>query len=62
MTMQNVDSNILSNLVVHEVNPSAGYAEAVVTSFFEELSSTQGSLGYEFEQVLFENIWDLYQS
>lgn len=26
MTMQNVDSNILSNLVVHEVNPSAGYA------------------------------------
>lgn len=36
--------------------------EAVVTSFFEELSSTQESLGYEFEQVLFENLWDLYQS
>lgn len=43
MTMQNVDSNILSNLVVHEVNPSAGYVEVVVTSFFEELSSTQDS-------------------
>ena len=26
MTMQNVDSNILSNLVVHEINPSAKYA------------------------------------
>jgi hypothetical protein len=36
--------------------------ETVVTSFFEELSSNQEPLGHEFEQVLFENLWDLYQS
>lgn len=36
--------------------------EAVVTSFFEELSSNQELLGHEFERVLFESIWDLYQS
>ncbi len=36
--------------------------EAVVTDFFADLSSNQESLGPEFEQVLFENIWDLYQS
>lgn len=36
--------------------------ESVVTSFFEELSSNQEPLGHEFERVLFENLWDLYQS
>ena len=36
--------------------------EAIVTSFFEELSSNQEPLGHEFEEVLFENLWDLYQS
>lgn len=36
--------------------------EAVVTSFYEELSSNQEALGREFERVLFENLWDLYQS
>lgn len=36
--------------------------ETVVTSFFEKLSSNQELLGHEFEQVLFENLWDLYQS
>lgn len=36
--------------------------EAVVTRFYEELSSNQEVLGHEFEQVLFENLWDLYQS
>ena len=36
--------------------------EAVVTSFFQELSSNQEPLGSEFERVLFENLWDLYQS
>ncbi|AGX88039.1 hypothetical protein Cenrod_1963 [Candidatus Symbiobacter mobilis CR] len=35
--------------------------EAVVTSFFEELSSNQEPLGREFEKVLFENLWDFYQ-
>ncbi|MDH3346621.1 MAG: hypothetical protein OEM02_00775 [Desulfobulbaceae bacterium] len=34
----------------------------IVTSFFSKLSSDQEPLGSEFEQVLFENIWDLYQS
>lgn len=34
----------------------------VVTNFFTELSSKQEPLGSEFEQVLFENLWDLYQS
>lgn len=36
--------------------------ETVVTSFFEELSSNQEPLGHDFERVLFENLWDLYQS
>ena len=34
----------------------------VVTNFFAELSSKQEPLGAEFEQVLFKNLWDLYQS
>jgi hypothetical protein len=33
-----------------------------VAIFFEELCSNQEPLGYECEQVLFENIWDLYQN
>jgi hypothetical protein len=36
--------------------------ESVATRFFEELSSNQEPLGHEFEQILFENLWDLYQS
>jgi hypothetical protein len=36
--------------------------EAVVTSFFKELTLNQEPLDREFEQVLFENLWDLYQS
>lgn len=36
--------------------------QAVVTNFFGNLSATQEPLGQEFEQVLFENLWDLYQS
>lgn len=41
---------------------SAKMFEAAITSFFEEISSNQEALGHEFEQVLFENLWDLYQS
>lgn len=36
--------------------------EAVLTNFYEQLSSNQEVLGHEFEQVLYENIWDLYNS
>ena len=36
--------------------------ERAITDFFVELSSNQESLGSEFKQVLFENLWDLYQS
>jgi len=36
--------------------------EDVVTSFFIKLSISQESLGKEFERVLFDNLWDLYQS
>jgi hypothetical protein len=36
--------------------------ETVVTRFFEELSLNQESLGHEFEQILFGNLWSLYQS
>lgn len=36
--------------------------EVVVTRFFEELSSKQEHLGHEFEKVLFENLWNFYQS
>lgn len=36
--------------------------EAIITSFFQELSSSQEPLGSEFEQILFENLWNLYQS
>ncbi|CAN2041871.1 conserved exported hypothetical protein [Candidatus Magnetomoraceae bacterium gMMP-15] len=36
--------------------------EDVVTNFFIKLSSDQEPLGNEFERVLFDNLWDLYQS
>ncbi len=36
--------------------------EGFLTDFFVNLSSNQESLGFEFEQVLFEQLWDLYQS
>jgi len=36
--------------------------EDVITSFFTKLSSSQESLGSEFERVLSDNLWNLYQS
>ena len=36
--------------------------EDVITKFFEKLSFDQEPLESEFEQVLFDNLWDLYQS
>jgi hypothetical protein len=36
--------------------------ETVITNFFSKLSANQEPLGSEFEQVLFEDLWDLYQS
>ena len=36
--------------------------EGDVTDFFQKLSAEQEPLGPEFEQVLFDNLWDLYQS
>ena len=36
--------------------------EGDVTDFFQKLSAEQEPLGREFEQVLFDNLWDLYQS
>jgi hypothetical protein len=35
--------------------------EDVITNFFTRLSSEQEPLEAEFEQVLFDNIWDMYQ-
>lgn len=40
---------------------SASFEEEV-TDFFQKLSAVQEPLGREFEQVLFDNLWDLYQS
>jgi len=34
---------------------------ASVTGFYEQLMYSQESLGNEFEQVLNDNIWDLYE-
>jgi hypothetical protein len=51
--------NILTG---HYPSPVETKFEAVVASFFEKLSSNQEALGHEFERVLFENLWDLYQS
>ena len=36
--------------------------EGDVTNFFQKLTAEQEPLGREFEQVLFDNLWDLYQS
>lgn len=36
--------------------------ESDITNFYAKLSSNQEALGYEFERVLFDNLWDLYQS
>jgi hypothetical protein len=36
--------------------------ENIITGFFATLSSTQEPLGSEFEKVLFDNLWDLYQN
>jgi hypothetical protein len=35
--------------------------EDMLTNLFVKLSVEQESLGYEFEQVLFDNLWDMYQ-
>lgn len=32
-----------------------------LVSFYEELINIQEELGEEFSQVLFDNIWDLYE-
>jgi hypothetical protein len=37
-----------------------GHLEAPLAEFFSSLLSTQQRLGPEFEQVLFDNLWDLY--
>ncbi len=36
--------------------------ENMITNFFAKLSSAQEKLGAEFERVLFDNLWELYQS
>lgn len=36
--------------------------EDEIAAFFTRLSSEQEPLGAEFEKVLFDNLWDLYQS
>lgn len=35
--------------------------EEAVSSFYAQLVESQESLGQEFEQVLHENLWDLYE-
>ncbi|MGZ8195643.1 MAG: hypothetical protein ACXWTH_08475 [Methylosarcina sp.] len=54
-----LNKNILTG---HYPSSEETIFEAVVTRFYEELSSNQEALGQEFERVLFENLWDLYQS
>lgn len=32
-----------------------------ILSFFSKLSATQEPLGKDFEKILFDNLWDLYE-
>lgn len=51
------------NILTGRYTPYTGITfESVVTDAFAALSLNQEPLGYEFERVLFENLWDLYQS
>jgi hypothetical protein len=45
-----------------EQHSSSEEVETVITNFFSKLSANQEPLGSEFEQVLFEDLWNLYQS
>ncbi|XOF32841.1 MAG: hypothetical protein ACL93V_12560 [Candidatus Electrothrix sp. YB6] len=45
-----------------EQHSSSEEVETVITNFFSKLSANQEPLGSEFEHVLFEDLWDLYQS
>ncbi|MGM0609320.1 MAG: hypothetical protein ACQESP_13000 [Candidatus Muiribacteriota bacterium] len=36
--------------------------EREISEFYTKLSSEQEPLGKEFEEALFENLWDMYQS
>lgn len=43
--------------------PSTGQELAsIITDFYEKLSAQQEPLGQDFEKVLFDNLWDLYES
>lgn len=50
--------NNLDNISFDEIDYTS---IEVITNFFHELSSNQEPLGYEFEKVLYKNLWDLYQ-
>lgn len=46
---------------VDYTTPMVTEFKSIITDFFEKLALNQESLGREFEQILFENLWDLYQ-
>lgn len=46
---------------VEEIEPSVSNFEEDISSFYAILLSKQHSLGKEFEKVLYDNLWDLYE-
>lgn len=50
------------NAITGQLQNQAISLEQEVTGFFENLSAAQIPLEYEFEKVLYDNLWDLYAS
>jgi hypothetical protein len=44
------------------MNDQLNAVPTFMVALIEKLFSNQEPLGHEFEQVLFENLWDLYQN
>lgn len=52
----------MSNAMTGEFNSISSTFENVVSSFYANLLSKQEPLGGDFEKVLNDNLWDLYES
>lgn len=55
--------NSYSNAITGEYNPASviGFEQSV-SNFYAHLLGNQEPLGVEFERVLYDNLWDLYES
>jgi hypothetical protein len=49
------------NLIEDNKSPATDNFEKYITTFYTALLLKQQPLGKEFEKVLYDNLWDLYE-